>query len=116
MKKRYKIAWWIISIGWFPMMFVTASSVSWSRANGFWLLMATFLICVVGVLILTTTPIEDILRKSEELDKEKEKFIKTNLDYDRWIEAVKREAVYKAGLKFEDIKEQYNKLVKGNWK
>ena len=114
MSKRFKLGFWIIGFGWFPMMFVNIHPVIHDML-GFWLIVATFLICATGMFFVLSMPIDDIFKSSETLRAQIKKYVDAKLDYLRWIEAVKRISVKKAGLAFKDIEKAHDKLVEKNW-
>ena len=116
MKKRYKIAWWIISIGWFPMMFAHTASTRWNHNAASILLLMTLVICIIGVFILLSTNIDHIFKSSETLTKEIAANRAARLSSDRWTEAVKREAAASIGITAKTVTKTYEGLVKRNWK
>jgi hypothetical protein len=116
MQTKFRIGFIVIGFGWFPMMFISAAASGWSKDAAFTLLIITFVTCVVGMIFILSMPIDDIFKSSKILKEEIRETIETRLDYNRWIEAVKREAVSKAGLKFSNIQDCYDRLVKDKWK
>ena len=114
--KRFKIAFFVIGFGWFPMMFVHAAAATWSSQAALILLTITFFICIAGCFILLSTNIERIFTKSETLDKEIAEARAWSLQSHRWTEALKRQALKQVGMHKEDIIKIYNTLTENNWK
>ena len=96
MKKLQIIALFILTIGWFPFMWIAIWG-SWHREYSIWILFLGFLLCITSALILLQVLTQKALwLNQEELDKEVEKFRNAIAKYEKaTLELVKMQQLKK---------------------
>lgn len=96
MKKLFITAFFTLTVGWFPFMWIAAWG-SWNRDYAVWILFLGLFLCISSTLILSQVLTQKALwLNQEELDKEVQKFRDAKAKYEKaTLELVKMQQLNK---------------------